>query len=137
MKSKSILIFVIFIFLTVSSSVSYSQQLQKIFDVPGGGSGTTNTNVSENKDNTMLYVVGAAVVVGIVVYALLKDIKDNSKTDTTAAFFNDEFLVKQLTLNDQILKYKSQIPINISIGMENDIIRKEDKRYFVGMNYNF
>jgi len=136
MKSKSILIIVIFIFLTVSSSVSYSQQLQKIFDVPGGGSGTTNTSVESN-DDYILYVVGGAVIVGIVIYALLKEKKDNPKPDTTAAIFNDEFLENQLTLNDQILKYQSQIPMNIKIGMQYDIIRKDEKRYFFGLAYNF
>jgi hypothetical protein len=136
MKSKSILIFVSLIFLIVSGSVSYSQQLQKILDVPGGGSGTTNTSVDSN-DDYLLYIVGGAAIAGIVIYALLKDKKEKQKTDTTAAILNDEFLEKQLTFNDQILKYQSQIPINITIGMQNDIIRKEDKRYFVGLNYNF
>lgn len=136
MKIKSIYIIIILIMISITSNISYSQQLFRINEDIGGG-GSNNSNVAESNDNTMLYVVGGAIVVGIVVYALLKDKKEKPKDDTTAVILNDEFLEKQLTLSDQILKYQSQIPINISIGMQNDIIRKEDKRYFVGLAYNF
>lgn len=137
MKTKYFFTLTICFFLIIAFNNTYSQNLLKINDVPGGSGGSTNTSVSDNNDNTMIYVVGGAVVVGIVVYALLKDKKEKSKDDTTAVILNDDFLEKQLTLNDQILKYQSQIPINVSIGMQNDINRKEDKRYFVGLSYNF
>lgn len=115
----------------------YSQQLNKLFEVPGGGSsGSTNTGV-ESSDNTLLYVVGGAVIVGIVVYALMKDKKEKSTKDTTAVILNEDFLQKQLTLKDEVLKYQSQIPLNISFGMQINKIIKDEKRYFVGMSYNF
>lgn len=136
MKIKSIYIMIILIMISITSNISYSQQLFKINEDIGGG-GTNNTNVTESNDNTMLYVVGGAVIAGLVIYALLNDKKEKPKDDSTAAILNNEFLEKQLTLSDQILKYQSQIPINISIGMQKDIIRKDDKRYFVGMAYNF
>jgi hypothetical protein len=136
MKIKPVFFILIILLISFTANISYSQQLFKINEDIGGG-GSNNTNVTESNDNTMLYIVGGAVIAGLVVYALLKDKKDNPKTDTTAAILNDEFLEKQLTVNDQILKYQSQIPIKISIGMQNDFIRKEDKRYFVGLAYNF
>ncbi|MEO8231604.1 MAG: hypothetical protein ABI638_04945 [Ignavibacteriota bacterium] len=115
----------------------YSQQLNKLFDVPGGGSsGNTNTVIEPN-DNTMLYLVGGAVIVGIVVYALMKDKKEKLSKDTTTVILHDDFLQKQLTLNDEMLKYKSQIPINISFGMQGNKMIRNEKRYFVGMSYNF
>lgn len=120
----------------LASNFSYSQSLYKI-DSDIGGGGSSNTNVSESNDNTMLYVVGGAVVAGIVIYALLKDKKEKPKDDTTAVIFNDDFLEKQLTLNDKIQKYKSKIPINISLGIQNNFIDKKEKRYFVGLAYNF
>ncbi|MFZ1282417.1 MAG: hypothetical protein WAR59_16380 [Ignavibacteriaceae bacterium] len=136
MKIKSVFFIILLILISITSNASFSQNLFKINEDIGGG-GSNNSNVAESNDNTMLYVVGGAVVVGIVIYALLKDKKEKPKDDTTAVTLNDEFLEKQLTLSDQILKYQSQIPINISIGMQKDIIRNDDKRYFVGLNYNF
>lgn len=114
----------------------YSQQLNKLFDVPGGSSGTANTT-DESSNNTLLYVVGGAVVVGIVVYALMKDKKEKLTNDTTAVILNEDFLRKQLTLNDKLLNYQSQIPINISFGMQGNKMIRDEKRYFVGMSYNF
>jgi hypothetical protein len=116
--------------------LNYGQQVNRIFEEPGGGSNNTNTTVESN-DNTFLYVAGAAVVVGIVVYALLKDKKEKSTKDTTSAILNDDFLEKHLSINERVANVQSQIPINISFGMQNDFLKNEDKRYYVGLNYNF
>jgi hypothetical protein len=116
--------------------LNYGQQVNRIFEEPGGGSNNTNTTVESN-DNTFLYVAGAAVVVGIVVYALLKDKKEKSSKDTTTAILNDDFLEKHLSINEKVSNVQSQIPIYISFGMQNDFLRNEDKRYYVGLNYNF
>lgn len=136
MKIKSLITLIVFLSLSITVNDTYSQTLFKINEGIGGG-GSTNTSVSESNDNTMLYIVGGAVVAGIVVYALIKDKKETPKKDTTAVILNDDFLEKQLTLNDKIQKYKSQIPINISLGIQNNFLDKEEKRYFVGLAYNF
>lgn len=130
------LILVFLITLNINSN-TFGQQINKISDVPGGG-GSNNTNTEiESNDNTMLYLVGGAVVIGIVVYALMKDKKEKSTKDTTAVILNDNFLQKQLTLKDEVLKHQSQIPINISFGMHRVKSFSDEKRYFVGMSYNF
>ena len=84
-------------------------------------------------------MLGAAVLAGVVIYAVLqnKKAKDKPKTDTTAVILNDDFLEKHLTLNDRIEKYKSKIPIDVSFGMQNNFLRQEEKRYFIGVAYNF
>ena len=119
-------------------NTSEAQQVNRIFEDIGGGSGNAS-NIAETEDNTIYYVLGAAVIAGVVIYAVLQDkkSKDKSKTDTTAVLLNEDFLEQQLTLSDKIQKYKSQFPINVSIGMQNSFIDKEEKRYFVGMSYNF
>lgn len=119
-------------------NTSEAQQVNRIFEDIGGGSGNAS-NIAETEDNTIYYVLGAAVIAGVVIYAVLQDkkSKDKSKTDTTAVLLNEDFLEQQLTLSDKIQKYKSQFPINVSIGMQNSFIDKEVKRYFVGMSYNF
>jgi len=119
-------------------NTSEAQQVNRIFEDIGGGSGNAS-NIAETEDNTIYYVLGAAVIAGVVIYAVLQDkkSKDKSKTDTTAVLLNEDFLEQQLTLSDKIQKYKSQFPINVSIGMQPSFIDKEEKRYFVGMSYNF
>ena len=49
---KSFLFLLLFL---ASNQISNAQQLSKIFEVPGGGSGSTNTSVESN-DNSMLYI---------------------------------------------------------------------------------
>jgi len=123
--------------LTISfSDLSYSQQLNKIFDVPGGSSGSTTTTVESN-DNAMLYIVGGAIVVGIVVYALMRDKKEKPTKDTTAVLLDEDFLEKNLSLNEKVSKMQSQIPINISFGMQSNKALKDERRYFLGLQYNF
>lgn len=119
-------------------NTSEAQQVNRIFEDIGGGSGNAS-NIAETEDNTIYYVLGAAVIAGVVIYAVLQDKKsrDKSKTDTTAVLLNEDFLEQQLTLSDKIQKYKSQFPINVSIGMQPSFIDKEEKTYFVGMSYNF
>lgn len=120
-------------------NISQAQQVNKIFEEIGGGSGTNNDRITESEDNTIYYVLGAAAIAGIVIYAVLQDkkSKDKSNTDTTDVTSNEEFIEKQLILSKKILSYKSDIPINVSLGVKNDLIRKEEKRYFVGISYNF
>ena len=116
--------------------LSSGQQLNKAFEDIGGGSGSTPTNVESDDDYT-LYIVGGLLVTGIVVYALLRDKKEKPTSDTTAVILDEKFLKHNLTLNEKVSNVQSQIPINISFGMQRDFIRKEDKRYFVGLAYNF
>ena len=123
--------------LTISlSGLGYGQQLNKIYDDIGGGSGSTNSAV-ESEDDYTLYIVGGLVVTGIVVYALLRDKKENPTNDTTSAILNDDFLAKNLSYNERVANMQSQIPINISFGVQRDKALKDERRYYVGLNYNF
>ena len=132
---SNLLIFVLLLTLSIGD-FCYSQQINKIFDVPGGSSNNTSTTVESN-DNTLLYVVGGAVVVGIVVYALMRDKKEKQVKDTTAAILNDDFLEKNLSYHERIANVQSQIPINISFGVQKEKALKDERRYFIGLNYNF
>jgi hypothetical protein len=125
------------LFLTFSlSGLGYTQQLNKIYEDIGGGSGSTNSAVESDDDYT-LYIVGGLVVTGIVVYALLHDKKEKQTIDTTSAMLNDEFLSQNLSYNERVANMQSQIPINISFGMQRDKTFKDERRYYVGLNYNF
>ena len=116
--------------------LGYGQQLNKIYEDIGGGSGSTNSAVESDDDYT-LYIVGGLVVTGIVVYALMRDKKENPTNDTTSAILNDDFLAKNLSYNERVANMQSQIPINISFGIQKDKALKDERRYYVGLNYNF
>ncbi len=136
MRNKFFITIIIFLLIFVPVNNSYSQQLNKIFDVPGGSSTTTTYSSSENS-NTTLYVIGGAVIVGVVIYAILRNKKENAKKDTTAAQLDEDFLEKKLTINEKISNMQSDVPINITFGMQSDNVIREEKRYFLELNYNF
>lgn len=137
LKVKTILIMLLVITFGITN-ISEAQQVNRISDKIGGSSGNTG-NVNDSKDNTFLYVAGVAIIAGIVVYAILSDKKpvEKTKSDTTAILNNEELINKYLTFNDKFQSYQTQIPINLSIGIQNDLVRIEEKRYFVGLRYNF
>ncbi len=133
--SNKILILGLFLSIFICN-LSYSQQLKKLYEVPGGGSGSSSTTVESNDDYT-LYIVGGLIVTGIVVYALLRDKKEKSTKDTTSAILSDDFLAQNLSYIERVANMQSQIPINISIGIQRDKALKDERRYYVGLNYNF
>ena len=131
-------VFVIIMYIVISYSINgelYSQNIYGIQDQIGG-SGSGGTSVQQS-DDTMLYILGGAVIAGIVVYALMRDKKEKPKNDSDSVNLKVDIPVQQLILNDDIQKWRPQIPINILIGLQNDSIRKDSKRYFVGLAYNF
>ena len=136
MNNKFLLTAAFLLLITLPVNNSFSQQLHKTFEVPGGGSGTQNTSVDSN-DDYILYIVGGAVIAGIVIYTLLKDKKGNPTEDTTAVIPNSVLLVNNLSVYDKVKNLQSQIPILISFGLQSDRVIKEERRYFVGLAYNF
>lgn len=136
MKSKSILMMLLVVIICLTNT-SEAQQVNRIFEQIGGGSGQP-ANVKESNDNTVFYIAGAAIVAGIVIYAILSDKKSGkAKEDTTAVLNDEELINKHLSFNKMIQNYQTAIPISISAGIQNDIVRIEEKRYFLGLSYNF
>ena len=133
MNHKFLLATAFLLLILLPVNTSFSQQLYKSFEVPGGGSGTPSSSVDSN-DDYILYIVGGAVIAGIVIYTLLKDKKEKPTEDTTATLLNDEFLAKNISFNDKVSNLQSQIPINISFGLQSDRVFKEEKIYFVGIS---
>lgn len=138
-KQSIIISFLIALVISLALPIEYSnaQQINKLLAPPGGGSGTTA--VKSSSDNTALYIIGGAVIAGAIIYAVFlnKKNKEHKGKDTTSALINNDLLTSNLTFNEMVSNIQSQIPINISVGLQNDLVMREDKRYFVGLNYNF
>ncbi|MCJ7554640.1 MAG: hypothetical protein MUO34_12230 [Ignavibacteriaceae bacterium] len=136
--------FLISFFIALSIAITipveniYAQNVNRIFDVPGGGDGT-NTSSESSNDNSVLYVVGGLVIVGVIVYAVLKNKKEKEKSEQDSIKVSSGLE----SLKDHFTNYQKQvdtspsIPINLFLGAQRDLINKDEKRYFVGLSYNF
>ena len=121
--------------LIFSVSDGYAQGL-RINEKPGG-SGSTSSSQS-NSDNSFIYIVGGAVIAGIVVYALLNDTSEKKKDkDTTSAVDSEKLLVNSAVTitnkNNKFLQAKDELPVDLFFGIRNDEGIFRNKTYLVGV----
>ncbi len=133
--SSSIALVLLFTVLTMSETTQ-AQQVNKVFDEIGGGGSNSSGNSESGSSNTM-YIIGGAIIVGVILYAVLKEKKEPVKTDTTAvAIMENQFVLNQTQIEEQINK-SNNLPINIFAGVQNEILFREEKKYVVGLSFNF
>ena len=114
-------------------SESIAQSNLRIFDVPGGGSGTTQTE--ESNDNTAIYVLGGLVIGGILLYALVLKPDKKAETDTTASLNSNLIYSESNHFNsaEELQKVKDKIPVDIFLGIRNNEAVMNDKTYLLGL----
>lgn len=134
-----------FTVLTVSLAVSIAlpqselaAQNLVIFDDIGGG-GSSAGDQSSSNDNTFIYVLGGAVIAGILAYALIfKKDKDEETPDSTEALINN-FLPEESTafnMNREIEKAKDKLPVDFYFGIKQNEALKDDQ-YLLGIAVKF
>ncbi len=131
-------IFLLSLFLISISSSSIELYAQQIFssndDIGGSSSGTLSVQES---DNSFLYIVGGAVIIGIIIYAVLKEKKEKeSETDsiTIDKKLNDFGLVLK---NNQLDKeQKPPLPVDIYFGMQHQSNYLKERKYVIGLRLN-
>lgn len=113
---------------------SFAQSNLRIFEDPGGGgSGTTQTE--ESNDNTAMYVIGGLVIGGILLYALVLKPDKKAETDTTASL-NSNLIYSEANHFDsveELQKVKDKIPVDIFLGIRNNEALMNDKTYLLGL----
>ena len=113
---------------------SFAQSNLRIFEDPGGGgSGTTQTE--ESNDNTAIYVLGGLVIGGILLYALVLKPDKKAETDTTASL-NSNLIYSEANHFDsveELQKVKDKIPVDIFLGIRNNEALMNDKTYLLGL----
>lgn len=124
----------VMLFILFTGTELCAQSVFGINDDIGGGSGTGTTQV-EKADDSMLYIVGGAVIVGIIVYALMKDKKENKidEDSTQVRNYNEDILT---VTNDTVQKYLNEspeIPINFYLGLQSQNSFLNEKKYVVGI----
>ncbi|MFO7526801.1 MAG: hypothetical protein R6W68_15215 [Ignavibacteriaceae bacterium] len=126
---------ILFAFIITGTELN-AQSVFSINDDIGGGGGTGTTQV-DNSDDSMLYIVGGVVIVGIIVYALMKDKKENKTEDdsTKVGFkqsdsFNSLNYPAQMSLNNSV-----DLPVDFYIGMQRQNYLLNEKKYVVGVRF--
>lgn len=115
-------------------SESQAQNSLRIYEVPGSGNGTNQTEDS-NDNTTTIYIVGGLVVAGILAYALFFKEKKND-TDTTASL-NSNLIFSEVNdvekFNEKMQEYKNKIPVDFFLGVRNNEAVLNDKTYSFGV----
>ena len=115
----------------------FSQNFLRI-NSEGGSSGGTTAPVDNGTDNTTLYVVGALIVSGIIVYAIMKKNKD--KSDTTETKKQSSLLIQSNSLENfstKLQKAKESIPVDLILGIRNETVFISEKTYLLGVSVRF
>ena len=121
--------------ISILSTETIAQSNLRIFDVPGGGSGSTSQTEDSN-DNTAIYVIGGLVIAGIIAYALVFKKDKKSDTDTTASLNSRQFytgITNYDTNQDEIQSVKDAIPVDFFLGINNNEAIMNEKIYQLGV----
>lgn len=121
--------------ISILSTETIAQSNLRIFDLPGGGSGSTSQTEDSN-DNTAIYVIGGLVIAGIIAYALVFKKDKKSDTDTTASLNSRQFytgITNYDTNQDEIQSVKDAIPVDFFLGINNNEAIMNEKIYQLGV----
>ena len=124
-KTAVILTLLIFSFQIVLFSPDiFPQSIKQIEDKIGGSGGSTSSDDSSN-DNTFLYIVAGAIVIGLIVWKVFLDkkkpkSKDEIKTDSTKSSLDKSFYKNLSDQELQLDKIQNQIPFEIFLGAQNN-----------------
>ena len=124
-KTAVILTLLIFSFQIVLFSPNvFPQSIKQIEDKIGGSGGSTSSEDSSN-DNTFLYIVAGAIVIGLIVWKVFLDkkkpkSKDEIKTDSTKSSLDKSFYKNLSDQELQLEKIQNQIPFEIFLGAQNN-----------------
>lgn len=129
-------------YILFSSPECYAQVLYKISDKIGGSSGSTGQSQDNNGNSSTLIIIGAAVIVGVLVYKMVlskDDTKKNEKKDSTS---KQSLLIKQINNNacgiaGSELENLKQLPINFYFGLQRSEALIAERKFILGLSYNF
>jgi len=142
MKNQLRFLILLLVGIILIAPPEYSQSFLRINDeIRGSGSG--NSDQTNNADNTAIYVVGGLAVVGIIAYVVIsKSNKKNEeeKPDTSSALqqFNGLNLASGFDdFEHEYKKMQEKIPVNLILGVRNDKAFVTDKTYLLGLSVRF
>jgi len=124
------------------SPESYTQGMFKITDVPGGGGGSTGQSDDSGSSSSTLLIVGGVIIAGLLFYKLVID-KDKPKKEEKQDSTSQESLLLRTPENilsgaiSRHSKLTADIPVNIYLGYQNPDPVLCEKKFIMGIIYNF
>lgn len=127
---RSLLLFCVLLFFGVSNN-AFAQHLFKVNEDIGGG--RPSAQVSQS-DDSMMYIVGGAILVGIILYALLRDKKEKTvEEDSTSAFNKSGDILQTSSMIQNNKEYKNTLPIELFMGLQRNNNYSEERKYVFGL----
>jgi len=139
-KTAVILTLFIFSFQIVFFSPNvFPQSIKQVEDKIGGSGGSTTSEDSSN-DNTFLYIVAGAIVVGLIVWKVFLDKKEPKskneiKTDSTKTSLDKSFYKNISDQELKLEKIQNQIPFEIFLGAQNNEHSIAGKNLTLGLKF--
>ncbi|QQS34566.1 MAG: hypothetical protein IPM56_09805 [Ignavibacteriales bacterium] len=122
--------------LAITIEPTNAQQVYKSLDEIGGGGSGSQRNEESGSSNTM-YIVGGVLILGIILYSVLKEKKPTDKTDSTEVSINKLSYPQELNYKEQLSKLQSELPVNVYVGSHSNEFIRDDRRYFIGVSVGF
>ncbi len=141
--SIPVLVLLIFGFQTVMySPEGCAQGLMKIADFPGGSGGSTSSSEDTGGGSSTLLIVGVVIIAGVLFYKLVIDKDEPKKEEKQDSTSEQSLLLKSdqaFTSNvlSENLRKMQDIPINVYLGFQKVDPAVIDRRFIMGISYNF
>ncbi len=143
--SSSALIIVLIFGLQVLFAPSVSaQSIENTADKLGAGSGSSS-NDSNSGGTTALYILGGAVLVGLLVWKVISDKnkekekqtepQDSVKQKTVALNFRQS--LNKYDLKQEIAKAEEKIPVKLYVGIRRESYTLPENSVILGVSYSF
>ncbi|HKB86678.1 MAG TPA: hypothetical protein VKD08_10935 [Ignavibacteriaceae bacterium] len=121
----------------------YAQGLMKTADVPGGGGGgSSNQSNDSGGGSTALLVIGGVIIAGFLFYKLVLNKDEPKKEEKEDSTSNESLLLRSSKnfasdVQTEYLKKLQEIPINVYLGYQQIDPVIPEKRFIMGVSYNF
>lgn len=138
---KQIFIAITFVLISAIAfphNTSHAQSLKTFDDIGGGGSQPSS---GTSDDNSFIYILGGAAIIGILAYALFINKDDEGEeTDTTTAINNLNLLLTESNISDferELAKTRDALPVELYLGVRKEKSFISDNSYLVGLSFKF
>ncbi len=121
----------------------YAQGLMKTADVPGGGGGGSSSQSSDSGGgSTALLVIGGVIIAGFLFYKLVLNKDEPKKGEKEDSTSNESLILGSSKtfasdVQTENLRKLREIPVNVYLGYQQIDPAIPEKRFIMGISYNF
>ncbi len=120
----------------------YAQGLMKTADVPGGSGGSSSQSSDSGGGSTALLVIGGVIIAGFLFYKLVLNKDEPKKGEKEDSTSNESLLLRSSKnfasdVQTENLRKLQEIPVNLYLGYQQIDPVIPEKRFIMGISYNF